>query len=435
MQKIISVLMLVILASCYFFPVEFLAFPGVNTKMILAAFSIPIIMLQFVYKGVATTGKDTFQLFIMAMIVSLICLFSVTYNGTDDHSYTAYIVSMLVWMGGAYTFIQCVKHVHQYVTLRLVCNYLITVCVAQCIIAYLMSIYPSLMDIADRYIGGEAFMGNVDDRLHGIGCALDVAGLRFSAVLAIISFLIVHAGEEHRKDIVWYIIAFIIIFVIGSMIARSTIAGAVVGLGYILYATFFIKEETKKKNKKKFWTTFVGLVLVVIPMFVFLYKTNQNFHQNIRFGFEGFFSLFEKGEWQTGSNDILLNMIVLPEDLKTWIIGDGYMENPMNTDPYYVGEVTGGYYKGTDIGYLRFIFYFGLTGLVMFILYFINVMKVCCRRFPAYSIMFIMILAVNFIGWLKVSTDIFLVFALFLCISETDYEKYDVPSQRTEGND
>lgn len=34
--------------------------------------------------------------------------------------------------------------------------------------------------------------------------------------------------------------------------------------------------------------------------------------------------------------------------------------------------------------------------------------------------MFLMILLVNYIGWFKVSTDIFLVFAIFLVLSKKD---------------
>ena len=118
-------------------------------------------------------------------------------------------------------------------------------------------------------------------------------------------------------------------------------------------------------------------------------------------------------------------MIVFPDNFKTWIIGDGYIENPYRRDPYYVGPNYGGYYMGTDIGYLRFIFYFGLIGLVTFISYFFKVAKTCVSRFPKYATMFWLVLAINMIVWLKVSTDIFLVFAIFLCISKEDNEEYE----------
>ena len=94
----------------------------------------------------------------------------------------------------------------------------------------------------------------------------------------------------------------------------------------------------------------------------------------IQFAFEGFFSLVEKGRWEVSSNEILKNMYRFPESIKTWIIGDGYIENPKN-DPYFIGKLTGGYYMGTDVGYLRFIYYFGLIGLIAFIIFMVKAGK------------------------------------------------------------
>ena len=72
---------------------------------------------------------------------------------------------------------------------------------------------------------------------------------------------------------------------------------------------------------------------------------------------------------------------------------------------------------------MRFIYYFGVIGLSAFVIYFCKVAGICKNRFPAYGLMFQFILAVNFIVWLKVSTDIFLVFALFLCIGEEENDE------------
>ena len=116
-------------------------------------------------------------------------------------------------------------------------------------------------------------------------------------------------------------------------------------------------------------------------------------------------------------------MLVFPETLKTWIIGDGYAANPDYIDPYYIGQSYHGFYKGTDIGYIRFIFYFGLIGAFAMIAFICKVAFTCARRFPSYKLMFLMMLAINLIGWLKVSTDIFLVFAPFLCISASEEEE------------
>ena len=104
--------------------------------------------------------------------------------------------------------------------------------------------------------------------------------------------------------------------------------------------------------------------------------------------------------------------------MHTWMIGDGYIENPSNgRDPYYIGEFYKGYYKGTDIGYLRFIYYFGVLGLVTYMGFFIYACKDCIKKFPYDKTLFLLLLLLNFIVWFKVSTDIFQFFALFIAAS------------------
>ena len=425
MFKYIGVLLMVVLTSCYYFPFEFQFLPGANTKMILAALSLPVIAMQMARKNIVGVRKDFMQLLVWALLMSLVCLFSVTFNGTNDHSYTSYIISMLVWMGGAYFVLCCIRLLHGYITLRLICNYVIAVCVGQCFVAYVIDLYPAFDNFVNSFIAGQAYMGNVDSRMHGIGCALDVAGLRFSSALVMIAYLVVHAKLEQKKFIPWYIVAFLIISVIGSMIGRSTLVGILLAIAYWFVVMIFYNEEWLAKNKRLLWTWFVGILMVTIPVVVYLYNTNGAFYNNLRFGFEGFFSLLEKGEWDVNSNNILKNMLVFPDNFKTWIIGDGYILNPSGRDPYYVGEFYGGFYKNTDIGYIRFIFYCGVIGLMTFIIYFIKVTQVCIDRFKAYRAMFVLLLLVNFIGWLKVSTDIFLVFAMFLCVDLENISEED----------
>ena len=133
-----------------------------------------------------------------------------------------------------------------------------------------------------------------------------------------------------------------------------------------------------------------------------------------RFAFEGFFSLAEKGYWEVDSNEILKNMIVFPETLHTWILGDGYFMNS-RYDINYLGDSTDqGFYMGTDVGYLRFIFYFGFTGLIPMFGVILYSAVVCMRHFREHKLFFLLALLVGLIVWFKVSTDIFLYFALFL---------------------
>ena len=51
-------------------------------------------------------------------------------------------------------------------------------------------------------------------------------------------------------------------------------------------------------------------------------------------------------------------MYIFPENISTWIIGDGFWNSHDGI----------GYYMHTDVGYLRMIYYFGIFGMIGFFL-------------------------------------------------------------------
>ena len=374
-------------------------------------------------------NKDGFVISVIAVLVSLCGLVSVIINNTNDYTYAMYFMSMFVWLGGAYTAVKMVKWGHCYVSVELICNYLIGVCVGQCVLALIIDSVPVFKTIVDNIVVGFDFVETEDltkaNRIYGIGAGLDVAGTRFAAILVMIAVQLQNLSGSRFKSYMWlYITAFIFIAVVGNMMARTTTVGVLVALLYLVISSGSFTLLIKKNNIR-IWNYLGGILCVAVPVLVYLYSSSEQFHDNIRFAFEGFFSLAETGEWETNSNNILKEMIVFPDNMKTWIIGDGYFDNPYWSDPYYSGPKFHGYYMQTDIGYLRFIFYFGLIGLSAFLAYFCKVAKSCATRFPTYSAMFVLLLAINLIVWLKVSTDIFLVFAIFLCVSKEENDAYE----------
>ena len=115
-------------------------------------------------------------------------------------------------------------------------------------------------------------------------------------------------------------------------------------------------------------------------------------------------------------------MIVFPDNPKTWLVGDGYGANPTENDPYYTGEKYHGFYKGTDIGYLRFIFFFGVFGMLSMIVFLGVLYYRCLIRHPEYKILLILLLLLNYLIWFKVTTDYLPIFALLLVIPAAQNE-------------
>lgn len=419
----------VILTSCYFFPFVLVALPIANSKMILALLGLVMFGINLAKKGNAGTDFDFVKLSAWALCVSLIAYTAITVNNTPDTTFVTYFMSMWVWLGGAYSVVMLIKNIHGKASVPIIINYLLAVCVLQCVFAIIFDNNLTAEQWHSSTFGGEAYMGNADEsRLHGIGCSLDVAGFRFSAVISMTAFLLSNKGIKKSKwtdDI--YLASICFISVIGNMISRSTIIGSIIALIVIIHIAIFITNDKKLLRKLSI------ILLVTVLICVGFYTTNAVYRANFRFGFEGFFSLAEKGEWETNSNNVLKKMVVWPDNLKTWIIGDGYLNNPSDKslgtyDPYFVGKFHG-YYMGTDIGYLRYIFYFGLIGLITFIIFFIQIFRILSRKLSAFKWIFLIVLAINFIQWFKVSTDLMVVFAPFLCLAFQEDEDSTITSE------
>lgn len=421
MWKYLKVLLLGVLFSLFYFPFEFTFLPGYNTKKILAVVGLLIAGFQLIKHQDSGVPSNIFKISIFAGLISFAGLASMTYNGTSDDTYARYILSMWVWVSAAYAVCMMIKKAHGKIDFELLSNYIIGVCLVQCILAQVIDASPSFKSFVDSYVNqGQAFLTDVN-RLYGIGANLDVAGSRFAVALILIACLLI-SNYSMSSQATWiYVLSYILIAVLGSIIARTTYVGAVVGVIYMVLSSKPSNWGVSKRGVDIFWTVCV-LLLIAVPIFTYLYNVSPQVHKMLRFAFEGFFNLVEKGEWSISSNEALKTMVVFPETTKTWIIGDGYFNNPINSDPYFLGEATGGYYMGTDVGYLRFIFYFGLIGLSMFILFFIKCAQYCAEGFRVSKWIFLSMLIANMVIWLKVSTDIFLVFAVFLCAANMQDE-------------
>lgn len=408
--------------SLFFFPFNSSILPSVNTKLTLSLVGLLLLGYEGFQFRNARLDKTLSTITSWTFIVSLASIVSIIINGTSDYTYATYIVSAWVWLAAAYVVYKFIEFTYGEVSLRIIANFLIAVCVIQCIVSQLTDSNETIAAWVKNFVVSTGFMGVPENRLYGIGCALDVAGLKFSTVLVLLSYFAVNPSGKINKYIEasLYVISFIIICLFGSMIARSTTIG--IGLAMMLWILYpIIYHKKLNTNYSCFLRSFAIIILVFVPIAIYFYKTNQGFHENMRFGFEGLFSLVEKGKWEVHSNDMMMTMWVWPDNWTTWLIGDGYFNSP-RTNPFYIGPDLGDFYMGTDIGYCRLVFYFGIIGLLAFIFFFISCAYQCSLNNPSCAIIFFAILVVNFIGWCKVSTDIFPVFALLLWLNKVDIE-------------
>ncbi|MDY5858991.1 MAG: hypothetical protein SPK09_07205 [Porphyromonas sp.] len=383
--------------SFYLYPPLFTFLPG-NAKLYLAVVGLVLMTMHILRTRDYTLDRDLLRTLLIAGLYSVVNLFATNYNGFADYSYGNYITSALVWIFGAYTAVTAIRWTHGTVNLRLVTYYMAGISAVQCLLALAIDNFEPVKTVVDSiFFVDQGFIEHTN-RLYGIGAMLDPAGTRFAVILIFIAYVLSFDSvtRSRQSTINWLIISYIIIVAVGNMISRTTVVGIPFSLLLFAFSMGSWTEAIAHEQRRLYKAFFVTL-LVAIPLGIFLYNTSDYFYTQMRYGFEGFFSLVEKGRWETSSNNVLATMWRWPETTEAWIIGYGEF---------------GGFRFGTDIGYCRLILYSGVVGFSVFASMFIYQIYAFTRRYPYQMILFVFLAAMSFIIWIKVSTDLFQFWAL-----------------------
>lgn len=411
-----------VLITCSYYSFDLAAWPsGPNTKMIVAVIGL----LWFGYDALLRRNSRTIQLpqvmvvgLLFAGLYSIINIFAIEFNATDDYSYANYVTTFLVWIFSVYPAIALIRLTHGEVTLPLITYYLVAVTLFQCVTGLLIDNNPDF----DEF-NGKIVVWNMDfyDRINRIRCfsaALDAAGVRFALVLILIMAVLGRDETVYsNKRVLFYLLlSFFVISGIGNMVSRTTITGS--GVGLLLWIIYMSRSRRTRSSSGYVVATFLALLVLTSVVGIYLYNTDEYYNNLIRFAFEGFFNLVEKGEFTTDSTEVLESMWKWPSDTKSWIIGTG---------------IYGTWAYGTDIGYCRLILYSGLTGFVVFALSFVYYAHYFARKYPRYVWLFVAYLAMTFIVWVKVSTDIMMIYAFFFWFTAEESDRINgiIPEEST----
>lgn len=404
MKKFLLSLITALTLSLFVFPVYLTFLPSsINTKMLLAGFGLMAFLYRSIREHQVKISRIVLISGLLAGLFSLWCLFAVTAAETYEMEYVYYIKSFFTWLFGAYACCVVMKACAGKNDLPTLTKYIAIVCVGQCVMALLLDNVPFVSNTVDRFFYfGQDFCRR-GGRLYGFGPILDVAGVRFSAMLLLIAHQVCTNKEvgERALSITTYLLAFFITIAIGSTISRTTVVGGGLGLAYMAVANISMKRGgfVSSRQVRVFIVSVLTLTFVLV-LSVYLYQTSQMFYENFRFGFEGFFNWVETGEFTTGSTNHLQTMWVWPETRRAWIIGEG---------------IVGVYKTNSDIGYVNFIFYCGLIGMVIYSLYFIYNHLCLNEKYNNFRLLSLLLVATTFIVWTKVQTDIFFIDALLFC--------------------
>lgn len=386
-KKIISGLLLLILFFLVIYP-QALAVRGSSCVIVLGFVGLAV----FFYNGLFY--DETLNILKCYLPFVICCLLTGTLIGFYDPYLFSYSRSQIAWLFTAFLAVYFFFKLFPKGTLNLFLFFIIGAITIQCIMSILRYYVPAVDAFCASFevtteLSELKKMQTEGARLIGFGIAYFGAGLICGFALILIIYIL-----AKRKNNLLYIIllslAYVFIFYIGLFSARTTIVGVVSSLVLLILLMFFSKT-TYKVQVYKFIA--IGILFLSIG-YTLAYLYFSDFSD---WAFELLNNYEDSGELRTDSSDGIKNMFVLPNDINIWLFGRGDM-----------------WFWGTDVGYSRLLFYVGLPGTLMFLLYPYFMLKKCVGIDKDFYITLLVVIGYNLALNVKGLSDLNIFFYLIV---------------------
>ncbi len=411
MKKLFKVFLLYLLGTLYFFDMPLFFLPiFIRVRFFLGL--IGILYFLYVFKG-KINKKVVYNIFLLLVLIFPFIVTTIL-NGHMDKWGLRPILNVFVYFAGFLLIYFLQKE--NISTISKIIKFLVNVVVINIIIAVIMFVNPNIKELFFKIQGvntvfTEGILYVTQFRLFGLGNFFTYqGGVYCSWTLLLIVFLIRNSISKREK--VYLFISYIFVLSGGMVFARTTMVGFVFSIIYYIFPSYLSVKNIKLFVSKSVVFLFFLLILFVVlindSFRSFMNEIAQN-NKMFSHSFELILNYLNGNGLTSKSTEHLATMYVFPDNLKTWLFGDGFFT-----------DVSGkGYYMSTDIGYLRIIFFIGLFGLILMYIQkvglIISSLILCVldekKEFRLLVIMmFLYTIVINFKGFTDLDTYVFLFF-------------------------
>jgi len=303
------------------------------------------------------------------VLMSLFTVLSSVVNTITENTFIIFPFQVIYLLLLSYCIYYITKRFCKVISFYVITRYFLMTLVVQSVIAIVMFVNQPIclflfdlqgIDLTSRVI--KMYFGV---RLIGLGCFYFGAGAIYGlGLIAIMPFML---KAKNKQQLIKLILLYVYIFIVGIFFARTTMIGCVFSIVYLIFCILIPKMCNKVFlvfRQFIIYLTVFGIALVFI--YTSSPKLQEDYGDIIDFGFEAFINLVENGELSTASSDGLTEY-----HLSIW---------PQNQKTYYIGDMrwTKGdsYYGDSDVGYVRLLFYFGVPGVILFLLYQYSIVRI-----------------------------------------------------------
>lgn len=391
----------------YVYPIAFVGIPF-STNVLMAIIGFVIFIVQNLKSTKIRIRKDILYLILSVLVISCLGFCKSFATGIFERLFSLYFYMLFV------AFLDCwfIRYLYDKFRIRhlwtdVLFDFVIVV-VIQELIALVFALFPNLMEIAIGMqkadsMSLEMVNETMNFRLIGFGSMFFGAGVATS--VALICLFELYKCKMYNK---WFLLClYVFVFIMGMAMARTTLIG--------LFISFWIFVDRKNLIYSffKIQSTVIGIcaILAICIVVIFQIVDWDTINSYANFAFEMFFNYYDNNELTTDSTEQLATLYIYPDNIKTFLFGDGLWADPANPSLYY---------KGTDVGWLRMIFYFGVLGILVFIVYVFMSLRYFSKRLSGkcnqfFVTLFILFFVLNFKGFI----DLFIYLFLFGICSES----------------
>lgn len=361
----------VIALFLYFFPIELNAFP-IPLNRICQVLGLIVMIFRFKWK----ISPEIFKVFLVSLSILVVGLLLVCeINVSEDLSFILirgpylmlYIFHsyLIVW-----AFYKSVQGKGSFLLLLKPCVY---VSLIYALISVVFFLNTDLLSwYKDLVVLGDSISERVDEnslfRLFGASPNMSYANA--SVHMGLCMWMVILLYKERvfpfcKKNILGIFVAFF--SVVGVLFGRTYFIILAMTIIYI----YILNDFSFRSSLKDLMCVFVPIFVIGFIFMFYLISTNE---KALNWVFELFINYFSKGSLSSESTDSLYKMFVLPDNLRTWLIGDGMAFDSM-----------GSFYMNSDVGYIRSVFYWGIIGSIVYYYGIIMIYNISKKRIVLYS--------------------------------------------------
>lgn len=346
-------ILLFVVLFFYFYPVEFTFLPVLPIRIVQAVGFIFFLYDLLLNRSISRYLLQFYGYGLLIFIIGIIT--TILINGTNEFAPALRGVYMFLYSFAGYLIMKLILKTTRYFTYYTLIEWMIIITIVQAIISFSFFFFPDLLTAYnDMTVLNDVEKMDIENiigfRLVGVGnVQYATAAVQYGIIIWGIILLKKQRKDNFYSSPIVYNSIICLFCAAGILSGRTFFLILIVTFGYI----FYLNGKSNVTNAIKSVLSICGLLIILFAVVVGYLLVDRP--EAIEWAFELFVNLEKHGSLDSASTTHLQTMYIFPDNTQTWLIGDGR-----------IADEEGGFYKNTDVGYIRSLFYWGVIGSLVY---------------------------------------------------------------------